>query len=91
MQLVETGKVDVGKVGANAAGQAMIATTAETGRYAAERTGRHHDKVTSERIKEDFKDPKEAKQVEKRLRRRMISQERIAKSYRRVRGKVNMP
>ena len=58
-------QVDVGKVAANAAGQAMIATTAETGRYAAERTGRHHDKVTSERIKEDFKDPKEAKQVEK--------------------------
>ena len=50
---------------ANAAGQAMIATTAETGRYAAERTGRHHEKVTSERIKEDFKNPKEAKQVEK--------------------------
>ena len=50
---------------ANAAGQAMIATTAETGRYAAERTGRHYEKVTSERIKEDFKNPKEAKQVEK--------------------------
>ena len=58
-------QVDVGKVAANAAGQAMIATTAETGRYAAERTARHHDKVTSERIKEDFKDPKEAKQVKK--------------------------
>ena len=67
IQKVETGKVDLGKVAANAAGQAMIATTAETGRYAAERTHRHHDKVTGERIKEDFKDPRDVKKVQKML------------------------
>ena len=67
IQKVETGKVDIGKVAANAAGQAMIATTAETGRYAAERTHQHHDKVTGERIKEDFKDPRDVKKVQEML------------------------
>ena len=67
MQYAENGEVDWGQVAVRAAGQTVIAASAETARFAAERTTSYADKVTNQRIEEDFKDPKEAKEVKKMI------------------------
>ena len=62
MQLVETGKVDPRRVALSAAGQAAVATAAETGRLAAERTQTYHKTVNRRLVKEDFGDDNSKRQ-----------------------------
>jgi len=60
--------------------QTLVAAAGETGKYAGERTVSHHEKVNSQRISEDFKDPKEARKVEKMIKdANTISQKELQK------------
>ena len=63
MQYAETGEVDLGQV----AIRSVIAASAESARFASERTTSHANKVTKQRIKEDFKDSKDVENVKKMI------------------------
>ena len=57
-------EVDPAKVVVAAGSQAVVAGAGEVGRVAGERTASYAEKVEKQFIREDFKDPKEAKIVE---------------------------
>ena len=65
MKTFDIREVDPAKVVVAAGSQVVVAGAGEVGRVAGERTVSYAEKVEKQFIREDFKDPKEAKVVEK--------------------------